>query len=119
MGSVRRWNFAGPDTTSTSCSRAAVLERQVILRQRTNDVEEKPAGDDGLARAWTRSVSSATRTPSSMSVACELGAAVLHAQEDAGEGLERAAGRRAAHGDAEPGEERFTGNGELQKMLPI
>src|SRR5215210_2935283 len=36
--------------------RAAVLERQVILRQRTDDVEQKPAGDDRLAGRGFRRV---------------------------------------------------------------
>jgi len=49
----------------------------------------------------------------------QLGTAIVHAQQHTGEGRNGPAGRRTAHGDAEPGEKRFTGNGELQKMLPI
>ena len=41
-----------------------------------------------------------------------------HAEVNAGQGLDRAAGRDTAHGDAELGQERFTGNGELQLILP-
>ena len=118
VGSVRRWNFAGPDTTSTSCSALRYSSvRSSFGSERTTSSRSRPG-----TTAWPgvdSAVSSATRTPSSMSVAWSSARAVLHAQEHAGERRNGTAGRRAAHGDAEAGEERFTGNGELQKMLPI
>jgi hypothetical protein len=49
----------------------------------------------------------------------KLGRAVVNAQKHAGERGDGATRGRTAHGDAETSEERFTGNGELQKRLPI
>ena len=49
----------------------------------------------------------------------ELGLVVVHAEQHAGEGGNGTTRGCAAHGDAKSSEERFTGNGELQKMLPI
>ena len=51
-------------------------------------------------------------------VSLELCGIGLDSQENARQCLYRTAGRCAAHGDAKTGEKRFTGNGELQLVLP-
>jgi hypothetical protein len=98
--------------------RASVLERQVVLRQRANHVEEQAAWDDGLAG---RRIGGLERNANAeLHVGgLELRLSVVHAEEDAGERGNGTTRGRAAHSDAESSEERFTGNGELQKMLPI
>ena len=118
MGSVRRWNFAGPDTTSTSCSALRYSSVRSSFGKRADDVEQQAAGDDGLAGGRVGGLERHAHAELHVG-GLELGRAVLHAEEDAGERGNGTAGGRAAHGDAEASEERFTGNGELQKMLPI
>ena len=114
-GSVRRWKRAWPDVTSTSC--CALRYSSVISSlgsERTTSSSSRPG-----TTAWPgvdASGSNATRSPSSMSVAWSSVRSVLHADQHAGEGLDGAAGGSRAHGDAKAGEERFTGNGELQDL---
>ena len=77
-----------------------MLERQLVLRQRADDVEQQPAGDDDGAVALGLRLD--RHADAELHVGgLELDASVARAQEDAGEGLDGAAGRDAAHGDAE------------------
>jgi type I restriction enzyme, S subunit len=81
-------------------------------------VEEQPAGDDGVAGAGVPGLEPDAHAELHVG-GLELGASLPDAHEDAGERLDRAPCGGATHGDAELGEERFTGNGELQRLLPI
>ena len=68
-GSVRRWNFAGPETTSTSCCVGRYSSETVVLRAASG--RRRAAAGRGRRRRprASTSASSATRMPSSMSVA--------------------------------------------------
>ena len=98
--------------------RAAVLERE-LDPSAANERRRAAAGRGSPPGPGDDSVgSSATRTPSSMSVASSSARPSSTFEQDARQRLDRAARGRPAHGDAELGEERFTGNGELQVLLP-
>ena len=116
-GSVRRWNLAEPEMTSTSCSRRAVLQRDLGLRERAGDVEQQAAGNHDRALGGDLGIearrgcrgrcrwpgarrvpsSSLIRTPASVWIALRVEAARATIEE--------------------LGEERFTGNGKLQDQL--
>ena len=95
---------------------APILEREVVLRQRADDVEQKPAGHDGLTRRGGLGIDRDAE-PELHVGRLQLGVVVLDPEQDARQRLDGTARGRGPHGDAEPGEERFTGNGELQ-VLP-
>jgi hypothetical protein len=78
---------------------AAVLERQIVLRQRTNHVEEKAAGHDGLAGRGLRGVESDADAELHVG-GLEFGLSVVNTEEDAGEGGNGTTRGCAAHGDA-------------------
>jgi hypothetical protein len=80
-------------------------------------IDEQPARDDDRAVGAVAGLERDAHAELHVG-RLELGAPLLDPDEDAGEGLDRAARGRAAHGDPELGEERFTGNGELQRLLP-
>ena len=95
--------------------RAAVLERDLVLGQRAGHVEQQAPGDNRLARG--RRVRLERDAQAKLHVGrLQLGGALLYADEHAGKGLDGAAGGSRADGHAEAGEERFTGNGELQDL---
>src|SRR5215210_5038318 len=101
VGSVRRWNFDGPETTSTSCSALRYSSvRSSFGSERTTSRRSRPG-----TTAWPGDELSVGRL--------KLRAAFVHAQEHTRERWNRAAGLGAAHGDAETSDERFTGNGKL------
>ena len=94
--------------------RAAVLERELVLRKGPHDVEEEPAGkDDGAVLGLCGR--HADPDPHLHVGRLELQLASLDSKEDAGEGLDGAAGGRSPYGDPKSGQERFTGNGQLHR----
>ncbi len=117
-GSVRRWNFAGPETTSTSCCELRYSSvRSSFGRERTTSSSRRPG-----TTAWPPLDSSARDGYADTELhvgRLELGVAVLDPDEHSGERLDGASRGSASHGDAQSGQERFTGNGELQMELPI
>ena len=78
VGSVRRWNFAGPDITSTSCSALRYSSvRSSFGNERTTSRSSRPG-----TTAWPGEesvVSRATRTPKLHVGGLELGLSVVHA----------------------------------------
>ncbi len=114
-GSVRRWKRAWPDVTSTSC--CALRYSSVIssFGQGAGHVQQQPARHHGLARRGRIGLEPDAQAQLHVG-GLELGASLLHADQHAGEGLDGAAGGSRAHGHAKAGEERFTGNGELQDL---
>ena len=68
-GSVRRWNFAVPETTSTSCcDERYSSERSSLGSDRTTSSSSRP-GTTAVALALRPGAGTVTRMPSSMSVA--------------------------------------------------
>jgi hypothetical protein len=86
----------------------AVLEREVVLRERPDDVEQQPAGEDDDPGPLDLGLGLHAHAELHVG-GLELHAAVLLGLEaNAGEGLDRAAGRDAANGDAEAADELFS-----------
>src|SRR5205085_12630161 len=84
----------------------AVLERQVVLRERTHDVEEEPAWKDDYSLALDRRLG---RDPDAELHVGRLQLDIARAglEPDAGERLDRAARRDTAGGHPEAAYELF------------
>src|SRR4051794_24742508 len=96
---------AGDDLDVTL--RRAVLERQVVLRQGPHDVEEEAAGEDNGALALDRGLGAYADAELHVG-GLQLDAACAGLKADAGERLDRAAGRHAARGHTEAAYELFS-----------
>jgi hypothetical protein len=98
--------------------RASVLECQLIFWKGTNHVEQQAAGNNRDPGRRLRRLE-ANAEPQ-LHVGClKFRASLLNAQENARQRLNGTSRGSTAHGDAETREKRFTGNGELQLVLPI
>ena len=98
--------------------RAAVLKRQLIFWKGADHVEQQAAGDNRDARRRLRRLEANTDTQ--LHVGClKFRASLLDAKKDARQRLNGTSRGSTADGDAQTREERFTGNGELQLVLPI
>ncbi len=95
---------------------APVLERQIVLRQRADHVEKQPAGHDRLAGRGRHGLELHAQAQLHIG-GQELRLPVVNPDQDPGERLNGAASGRGPDRDAQAGEKRFTGNGELQ-FLP-
>ena len=106
-GSVRRWNFAVPETTSTSCcDERYSSESSSFGSDRTTSSRSRP----GTTAAPSRSACAGSRDAhAELHVGgLELDAAALRSTSTPGERLDRAARRYAAGSDAEAGHELIT-----------
>ena len=97
--------------------RGPVLERQLVLRQRADDVEQQAPRQHDRALPLGRSFH--LHTDADLHIGgLELHRAGVGAYEDAGQRLDRAAGGHAANRDAELIQKVLTTNGELHSKRP-